>query len=324
MHSSSLALLPLVAAGALTACIPPSGTARPAPREARAPVQGQAQDQASGDEPTAAAPPRTRRFVQAGALADPALAPAQPGSDDPSCDALCRAYAAAVKDTMYPQPAGVSRQLAALVPGEPGLIWNEHGLVLMSTWTHLALFEGHAPGDQFSIAGDTWWTAAPSMQTFCRATGLRGAALGVRIAQRLGMPATSTNDGFVQVWIDPKHLFRPCPDPEVQDHECQVQIPMVPSFVRVAGEPPWACRGTQVAGDFVRVQDSHLQWMCSNWRSSYGSADPAQNFPWTALGYTYDWGQEDHRGPSEFVAPSGTMVVFASSAPTDDYCAPAP
>jgi hypothetical protein len=264
------------------------------------------------------------RFIHVAALEDPSLLPRRVSATSPECDELCRKYAAAVAATKYPRAADISRNLTALVPDTAGLIWNQKGQILMSTWTSIGQFSSYKPGQPIDLQGDTWWTAAPFMQDFCRGARLTGEGLRVRIAQRLGMPATTANDGFVQVWIDPQYIFRPCPDPEIEDHECQVQIPMIPPFTRTDDEPPWACSGAQRPGEFVAVQDSHLQWMCTNWTGSYQFKDPGLDFPWTALGYTYDWGQADHVGPSEFVTLDGTAAVFASAVATDQYCSSPP
>jgi hypothetical protein len=54
----------------------------------------------------------------------------------------------------------------------------------------------------------------------------------------------------------------------------------------------------------------------------HGNAEPLQNFPWTALGYTYDWGSKNHVGPSEFLSLKGTQVFFHRRATNDAYCTP--
>jgi hypothetical protein len=47
-----------------------------------------------------------------------------------------------------------------------------------------------------------------------------------------------------------------------------------------------------------------------------------EQYPWTALGYTYDWNPVSTTpvGPSEFVAHKGARVVFDSIIPTEDFC----
>jgi hypothetical protein len=239
------------------------------------------------------------------------------------CDPLCQKYSAAVAATKYPTPSAISVGLTAIVHSTPGLVWKE-GKILMATWTELKWFH-FQPGQTFNLDGDTWWTVVPVMKEWCQSTGLRGNALRLRIAQRLGMPPDASNDGFVEIWVDPEDIFRPCPDPEAQDHECLVQEPMIPPYHVIPDEPPWACSGLQMNAEFVQVQDSHLQWMCNNWKSSYLNSNPLRNYPWTALGYTYDWGSDSSNvGPSEFVSLDGVQVIFNGGTKTDEYCAPPP
>ena len=50
---------------------------------------------------------------------------------------------------------------------------------------------------------------------------------------------------------------------------------------------PWnAALTDQLSGKFVTVAQSQIEWMCSNWTSSYPAGEPRKSYPWTALGYT--------------------------------------
>ena len=42
-------------------------------------------------------------------------------------------------------------------------------------------------------------------------------------------------------------------------------------------------------------------------------------YPWTALGYTYDYGKEDHYGLSEFVLLKGSRYYVEKTVKIDDY-----
>jgi hypothetical protein len=265
------------------------------------------------------APPRTWKTLRALALLVVSACVGPERWRRPSDETLNQQYAAAVASTRTPRTSAISRELTALTPSTPGLVWKD-GKILMGTWTQLRYFQDRQPGETFSLAVDSWLTAAPFMRQWCRSTGLKADDLQLRIAQRLGLPPRWPNDGFVEFWVDPRELFRPCPDPEIQDHECMVEISMDPPFQRIEGEPPWACSGSQVSAAFVDVEPSHLEWMCKTWRGNHGNAEPLQNFPWTALGYTYDWGSKNHVGPSEFLSRKGTQVVFHLRATNDAYC----
>jgi hypothetical protein len=237
-------------------------------------------------------------------------------------ESLWKLYEQAVEAAKYPQPAHISTALVPILTFTPGLVWDQnHQKVLMSTWTKAQYYTGQPPYDD-TLPVPVWLTAVPFLHLFCHQSGLQGDALRLRLAERLGLPPDASYDAFVQMWIDPHTFFRPCPDPEITDRECQVNLTSGP--VDTSASCPWsAALENQLSGAFVSVSESHLQWMCSNWTSSYPPSEPRKSYPWTALGYTYDWGGQDFHGESEFVVPANTQVVVQSVTPTDAYCASA-
>ena len=239
---------------------------------------------------------------------------------DPDSPKILAAYAAAVEDAKVPVSSKISRDLTALLPATEGLIWNHQGQILMATWTKMKYYQPteYRPGQSYPLPVDTWFTAAPFARSFCQALDLDDSMLNLRLEQLIGLPPGRDKDAFLEAWVDPTDLFRPCPDPEISDHECQVEIPVVGR----GDQRPWDCSlKRQVSGKYVRVDPGHLRWMCDNWTSSYDHEELFDNYPWTALGYTYDWGHpDDHVGLSEFVAPAGSEVVFHGITPTEGYC----
>jgi hypothetical protein len=238
-------------------------------------------------------------------------------------DELWREYEIAVEDARYPRPERINRDLVAITTFADLLVWDDsRQKILMVTWATADKYPATGP---MKLAGPAWLTAVPFVQRFCRGTELRGAALDVRLEQRIGLPPNAGKDAFVEMWVDPHDFFRPCPDPEVNDHECQVNL--TTGTVERGGGCPWSAarqpRG-QESGSFVKVESDHLRWMCDNWTSSYPPGNPRGSYPWTALGYTYDWApaSRDHVGDSEFVAPAGTPVDVRAVVPTARYCAP--
>ena len=240
---------------------------------------------------------------------------------------LWELYFAAVDNAKYPDRAEISKDLLPLLPSEGKLAWRD-GRVLLVNWTKAEYYSdpSYRRGFEFPLYGNTWFTLFPVVRDFC--TSFEGKDLAMRLRQRIGLPPDTEDDAFLEVWIRPEDVFRPCPDPEITDSQCQVEIPLVdfPPPPRDGTQPPWYCPPTgvaprQVGGQFQRVFQTHLSWMCSNWTSSYANEDPKENYPWTALGYTYDWGNpEDPLGPSEYVALAGTRVIFERLVKTEAYC----
>lgn len=240
--------------------------------------------------------------------------PPAPGTED-----LWVVYAQTVRTAQYPVQDHVSKALVPILETNPELRWDQ-GRVLMATWTKRKYYEGKV-GQPYKLPDGVtvWLTAVPHLQSACRAWDLPAEALPLRIAQALGMPPPPSeggNDAFVQMWVDPKTFFRPCPDPEITDRECQVSLDGEP--VDRTAPCPWSA--DQLSGAFVRVSDDHLLWMCNNWRSTY-TGDPQTSYPWTALGYTFDWGDLLHpQGQSEFVVPPGATVWIEGISTAAEYC----
>lgn len=246
--------------------------------------------------------------------------PPIPPVSPPGNAELWAVYAAAVSTAQYPVQDHVFTELTPILRTNPNLRWDEHG-VLMVTWTKRKYYAGKV-GQPYTLpSGVTvWLTAVPYLRQACRGWGLPSEDLPLRIAQALGMPpppAEGGNDAFVQMWVDPSTFFRPCPDPEITDLECVVNLNGGP--VDRSGACPWS--PDQLSGAFVRVSDDHLRWMCDNWESTY-TGDPKTSYPWTALGYTFDWGDLLHpQGQSEYVVPPGTTVWIEGIWSSEEYCA---
>lgn len=121
--------------------------------------------------------------------------------------------------------------------------------------------------------------------------------MALKVKLSLGLPPDATLDAFVSFWVPPSSLFRPAPDNEITDSTAGLDIPH-------------------------DVEEWYRRWF-NELRSHqyFQSANPDNDaYPWTQLGYTYDWA-EDGRGVSEFVIRTGGEVVVESITPMEEYCA---
>ena len=244
----------------------------------------------------------------------------EPGEDGQ----LLVRYREAVEAAKYPTASKIARDLTPISLDNPDLHWNDQGQVLMVTWTDSKWYP-EKKGESFHLDVDTWFTAYPYMHVFC--SEFQGGDLSLRIAQSLGLPPDTRKGDFVHVWVSPEFIFRPCPDPEIYDSQCLVRIPLLNKSAAIGEKdgPPWYCEAgpppIQTGQAFLWVRQTHLDWMCANWEKSYSGDDPLKQYPWTALGYTYDWGNpRDPVGFSEYVVLKNTTVVFESKTPTATYC----
>lgn len=203
-------------------------------------------------------------------------------------------YAAAVEDASTPEADEVVTDLTAIRDDNDALVRDAEGRVLMVTWTSWPGYDG-MEGQTMELGVEVWLTVAPAMQEFCQDLALEGEALDLRLEQLLGVPPGNGKDRVVQLWVPPEGLFRPSPDPEIDDRTAGLDFP-------------------------DGVDPAHVTWIDDLRAASYGD----DGYPWTQLGYTYDWSPDadSEVGLSEFVARGGTMVVIDAVASQADYCRP--
>lgn len=101
----------------------------------------------------------------------------------------------------------------------PTLVWRDdldgegNWYLQVGTWSVGSNWEGYVQGEAYAMNwGQSWLTLADQLQNFFYQeypTGLTAAEAHLRVAQLLGMPGDSANDGFALLWVRPENLFRP-------------------------------------------------------------------------------------------------------------------
>lgn len=231
----------------------------------------------------------------------PSLAlPGQSPTPSPTDAQLKAAYAEAVRLALQDrEPTEVVATLTAITEANTSLTWKGppgHKQVLVATWVGSDEFDSKI--GQTIQARELWVTAVPELQRFCR-THPGGRPSPLRIKQLLGLPPDYHVTKFVEVWVSPKDLFRPSPDPEITDRRAEFNLENT-------------IRTRQISCD-------HFEWFTRNLRGMYQTPN-GPGFPWTRLGYTYDWGNpQKHIGLSEFVVRAGASVEVYRVVPTDKY-----
>lgn len=219
-------------------------------------------------------------------------------ADQPSKEELQTRYLAACEDAKIAEPGEISTHLTAIVDYNKDLITREKNgqkQVLVVTWT--MNYYDQQVGQAVNARGDIWVTVVPELKSFCHALRLQGDSLRLRLNQLLGLPPDVAKTRVVEMWVSPNDLFRPCPDPEITDHEAQLDFPN---------------------SMYITVSSDHMKWINDLKALSYTGATP---YPWTRLGYTYDWGNpESEIGLSEFVIRKGASIEISSSVETGIYC----
>ncbi|MBI5835539.1 MAG: hypothetical protein HZB16_24815 [Armatimonadetes bacterium] len=197
---------------------------------------------------------------------------------------LAQLYQHAVQDARTTEAEEVSHDLTPIVPANPDLQWRD-GAVLMVTWTG---WTGYDPlvGQATVLSREVWTTCAPLVRGYVAAHPMPGIDRALRAKQALGLPADSYKVRFVELWCRPADMYRPALDPDVTRTTSPPET------------PGWDLPNT--------LSPTLRAWYTSLRASSYGP----NGYPWTRLGYTYDWADPRHEeGLSEFVVRPGARVT---------------
>lgn len=117
--------------------------------------------------------------------------------------------------------------------------------------------------------------------------------LRVRLLSYLGLSLEQNKTHFVTLKVKKNDLFRPCIDKEIDDQSCNLP------------------------------NDEEIQEFL--FKHSLGLNPKEPRFPWTALGYTFDWstdsnGQHIEVGASEYVINPESIVEVVSVEKTSEFC----
>jgi hypothetical protein len=114
---------------------------------------------------------------------------------------LQTAYQRAVVDMATAEYHEICKNLTALTPMNPDLIWQGYpgkSRLLIVTWTDYPGYGDHIDRS-VEIPIYAWVTAAPELQNFCKASTLGHHALILRLEQLLGLPPNSGRKRFVEL-----------------------------------------------------------------------------------------------------------------------------
>lgn len=233
----------------------------------------------------------------------PGATPPASGPSPAPPSSINEIYAQAVANSAVYAPENVL-PLFAVTPDAEG----NTRVVTLTTWNY-------APGEQ-ELGRDIWVTAVPEVRDSCR-SWRDEADLVMRLRQLLGLRPADSVAHFVEMVVPVAALFRPTVDPAVTTRwPC-------------AAGPSGGCGLNFPAG----VDPAHVAWiarqMLSSWQVPDGyPADTASGgrgalgYPWTRLGYTYNWHPGSPRyGASEYLVRGGSRIRVETTFPVAAYCA---
>lgn len=225
-------------------------------------------------------------------------------------------YCHALTNTKIATYKKIWRNLTVIDENNTKLSWENKNdkvnrRVLVISWKDPKSYKDKE-GQIITSQRDVWVTVVPELHDFCKKYNRHEEIrLPYRLNQVLGL-APETNDDYqkrklVEIWVKPKDLFRPTPDPEITDREAELYFP-------------------QSYSQYLFVSHKYKLWFLNQLMTN--------NYPWTKLGYTYDWGNKDdwdgidpkipkrpaNVGLSEFIIRKDAPIKIKAIHKAKDYC----
>jgi len=204
-------------------------------------------------------------------------------------------YKQSIVNSIYPDSSKIYTDLVQINSSNKSLIRksiNNEEYILVCTWKQNIVFYNK---DVFNTGNwPLWVTTAPELKNRFKSESVKDT--NQRLIQLLGLPPGSKYSYFVEIWVRPQDLFRPCPDKEITDGKCDLCFPS----------------GTDA---------DHIKWINENRISRYYQCELYNQYPWGQLGYTYDWNPDNksHVGLSEFIIGVNKTVYINRIVPTEEY-----
>lgn len=225
-------------------------------------------------------------------------------------------YSNALLDAKNALPAEIFKGLTPISTNTPGLDWRLFtnwvdgttslwvrvaALKFASgwTWDTLLAVGPQTMSNQWST--ELWVTPYPELKNLCAA--YTGTNQTLRMQKALGLPPRTGGYGVAEVFVDPKYMFRPAPDPEINDEACGLAPDSAAPFLQAN---PWH-----------GISANYAAWFAATYNSRGYDATNNLDYcwPWTRLGYTYDYENApgSPMGLSEYVIIDPTQTNFWGS-----------
>ena len=204
---------------------------------------------------------------------------------------LTSAYQTAIADAEVAEESEVVDTLWSIGMGK-SYLFADYGSdgpqVVLMTWTQFDSYEQHLH-DPFTTSWVTWMAIPAQVTQAANWASMNEEEVHLRLAQYLGLPPDTPKDRIALMWVKMSDLKRPSMDPEIDDRVAQLT---------------WS----------EGADEEYRTWFEAN--MDYSDT----GYPWTRLGYTYDWGNtENEVGASEYILAEGAEIVVVQVLPTAEF-----
>ena len=213
---------------------------------------------------------------------------AETDSSAESEDDLQILFDQAVEDAMIAED-GEILPVVSLDEGEPYAVYDDEGRVLLYTFHKYP--DSYPDGTDVKLEwGNVWTFTGGELEDWYQENKEGVTDWQARMKELLGLTPDNESNYVTAMWAKPEDVFRPAYVSDIGTVE------MTDSF----------------ADD---VDEDYKAWFDANIISSYYDGE----YPWTRLGYTYDWADNGQAyGLSEFIVKQDSDVKVAYTVELDD------
>lgn len=203
-----------------------------------------------------------------------------------SLDAL---YASATRDAMTIEEDEIF-PLVSLQPAAAQTAWRDGKVLLLTINKKPQLYQD---GATLQLPGEVWTVSAPELESWYARHKKGVTDWPVRLHQLVGVPLSSRYTHVTAMWVSPQDIIRPAHNTDITSGEMPLRLP-------------------------ENVDAAYRTWFRENILWSYFDS----SYPWTRLGYTYDWAANSGEyGLTEFLVKKGATVTIAQTLPIPAYIA---
>lgn len=199
-------------------------------------------------------------------------------------------YNVAILDAMVSEEFEI-QPLVTLTKEDELTTWNENGEVLLVTWHSYP--DSYIEGEVTTLSFGTVWTFTDKeVLAWYETNGDEVTDYDERFVQLIGLYPDDPNTHFTAFWVNPEDVVRPAYASDVTTDAMYITY-------------------------YDGMDESHVEWMDGNTISSYFGE---YRYPWTRLGYTYDWADNGvDYGLTEFLVLQDSEVTVEFTLTTEEF-----
>lgn len=201
-----------------------------------------------------------------------------------------RLYELSVIDAMYAEEEEMC-ELVTIDENDNLTTWNETAdKVLLLTWNKYP--DSYIEGTDVVLSYGAVWTFTDKEMILWYAENEEDIEdYQLRLNQLIGLMPEDDNSHFTAFWVSPEDIIRPAYNTDITSEEMELTR--------------------------ENMDEEYLYWFDNNIISSYYSE---YQYPWTRLGYTYDWADNGTEyGLTEFLVKENSTVTVEYTMTTEEF-----